>query len=444
MASVFSKSLQIYNAEQFKKSIESADDPYVYFTFGKVDPWPDDNSPPQANASVDVYNTVWKNMIGAKNIIGSDVRLGIRRFDWAANTVYNAYDDCTCSMNMNDANNKFYVVTDDWNIYKCIANNNGANSTTKPTSTLTTATVETADGYVWKYMYTLTDEERLRFVTDEYIPVKTLREDNGSLQWQVQSAASNTAGSIEAIKIINPGVNYPTSGSINITGDGADAQASFTANATTGVIEKITIIDPGYGYTTATASIVAVSGSQGEARVVISPPGGHGSDPVEELGGSFVIINARLKSSETNVLDVNNEFRQVALIKNPLLYNSKNLASSLVYSQTVKFIMDEDVIGDYEEDEIVFQGADVASSTYRGRVASWTAANNRLELIDTYGDVKGGQFLTGETSRVSKFNSLPQERGLKPYTGELLYVNYISPIQRDVDQTEDFKIVISF
>lgn len=443
MASVFSKSLQIYSAEQFKKSIELPDDPYIYFTFGKVDPWTDDNSPPQANASVGVFNSVWKNMIGAKNIIGSDVRLAIRRFDWTPDTVYNAYDDCTCSMDMNDANNKFYVVTDDWNIYKCISNNNGANSTTKPTSTLTTATVETSDGYVWKYMYTLTDEERLRFVTDEFIPVKTLREDNGSLQWQVQSAAANTVGSIEAIKIISPGTNYPASGSISVTGDGADVQASFTANATTGAIEKVTIIDPGYGYTTATATVVSATGEGAEVRVVISPPGGHGSDPVEELGGSHVIINARLKSSETGVLDVSNEFRQVALIKNPVLYNSTNLASSLVYSQTTKFIMGSDVIGDYEKDEIVFQGADVATSSYRGRVASWTPANNRLELIDTYG-VPKAQILSGETSRVAKYNSPPQERGLKPYTGELLYVNYISPIQRDVDQTEDFKIVISF
>ena len=34
-----------------------------------------------------------------------------------------------------------------------------------------------------------------------------------------------------------------------------------------------------------------------EYRAVISPKGGHGSDPVEELGGFYVMINVRLDQS---------------------------------------------------------------------------------------------------------------------------------------------------
>lgn len=441
MTSVFSKSLQIYSAEQFKKSIDSIDDPYVYFTFGKVDPWPNDNSPPQPNTSIDTYNDVWKNMIGAKVLLGSDVRLGIRRNDWTYDTPYHAYDDCSCSMDMNDANIKYFVVTDEWNVYKCIANNNGANSTTKPDSLITTQSIKYSDNYIWKYMYTLTDEERLRFVTDKFIPVRTLREDNGSLQWQVQNAA--TSGAIETIRITNPGSGY-TNGSVVITGDGFDAEATLAVNVSTSGVDYITMIDRGRGYTTANVTIVSSSGQGATARAIISPPGGHGSDPVEELGGSHVIINAKLRNTEAGILDIQNEFRQVALIKNPIQFSSSNQASNLVYSQTIALTLSSEQAGDYEKDEIAFQGATPETASFKGRVASWTRSNNRLELIDTYGTAKT-DIITGNSSRVAKYVvSPPRERGLKPYTGELLYVDYIEPIQRDIEQTEDFKIVISF
>ena len=125
MVSVYSKNLQVYNAQQFKTSIEGSDQPHLYLSFGKISSWTNDSSPPQANTSIAAFNDIWKNMIGAKKIQGNDVRLATRRFNWSNNTTYTAYDDCSCSLNMNDANSKFYVVTDEWNVYKCISNNNG-------------------------------------------------------------------------------------------------------------------------------------------------------------------------------------------------------------------------------------------------------------------------------------------------------------------------------
>ena len=55
---------------------------------------------------------------------------------------------------------------------KCLQNNlsNGA-STIKPTGT-GSAVIEIADGYKWKYMYTVTSQDTLKFVTSEYIPVQ--------------------------------------------------------------------------------------------------------------------------------------------------------------------------------------------------------------------------------------------------------------------------------
>lgn len=439
MTSVYSKNLQILNAKQFKKAIEVSGTPYLYFTFGKVTPWNDDNAPPQANTSVDAFTEIWKNLIGAKLIKGNDARLAIRRFDWEANVAYNAYDDCTCSMNMNDANNKFYVVTDEWNIYKCLSNNNGSLSTSKPTST-SVFVQETEDKYIWKYMYTLTDEERLRFTTSDYIPIKTLSEDNGSLQWQVQDAAIQ--GAIETIKITDPGIGYSTVPSISIVGDGNGANASATINATAGIVESIVISSKGSGYTFANVIISGTTGSNAEASVVLSPPGGHGSNPESELGASFVIINPRLNGTEGGVLDVVNEFRQISIIENPYLLGTKTFATNTAYSQTTTVFLAEGTT-EYLEDEIVYQGESLETAEFKGTVASWDTGNNVLQLIDVSGDPKTVP-LIGNQSRSTRYVTSSIPKDFEPYSGSLIYTNNIKPIQRSSDQTEDFKIVISF
>lgn len=443
MSSIYTKSLQIYNAEQFKASLSEATLPNAYLTFGKVDPWPDINNPTQAVNSVETNIRVWKNMIGAKKIQGNDVRLAIRRFDWVSGTVYTEYDDSEANLDMNDPTANFYVVTDEWNVYKCLGNNNGAPSTEKPTSINTYIAEQLSDKYIWKFMYQLSDEEKLRFTTPNFIPVRTLTEDNGSLQWHVQANA--VQGSIGSIKVTNPGSGYTVTPTVTITGDGTGAEATLTVNPSTYGIEGILITNKGQNYTYATATINQAGGAgQGAtARVVMSPQGGHGADPVEELGASFVIINTQFRGSESGVLDVQNEFRQVAIVKNPILNDAVTVASGIVYSQTTGIFVDE--IGDnYLEDEFVFQGTSLATATFRGQVASWNSTLSLLYLMDVSGTLDLSKAIIGDTTKASHQPRSVINRAFKPYTGSILYINNITSIQRTIDQTEDFKIVVSF
>lgn len=62
-------------------------------------------------------------------------------------------------------NTKFYVVTDDFNVYKCLDNNNGALSTVKPTGTPVEA-IKTSDGYVWKFLYNVPVALRNKFLSN--------------------------------------------------------------------------------------------------------------------------------------------------------------------------------------------------------------------------------------------------------------------------------------
>lgn len=441
MASIYTKSLQIYNAEQFKASLADAALPYLYLTFGKVAPWPDENNPTQAANSVDTNNTVWKSMIGAKKIQGNDARLAIRRFDWTSGTVYDMYDDSESNLDMNDPAVKWYVVTDEWNVYKCLGNNNGGQSTVKPTSINTYIAEQLSDKYIWKFMYQLSDEEKLRFTTSNFIPVRTLTEDNGSLQWHVQNNA--VQGSIGSIKITNAGSGYSvvTPPTITITGDGTGAEAVASVDPSTFGIENILITNKGQNYTYATIEISSITGNGAAARAIMSPNGGHGSNPVEELGASFVIINSQLRGSESGILDTQNEFRQIAIIKNPILKNG-TVASGITYSQTTAITLDP--VGDnYVEDEYVYQGASLATATFKGQVVSWNSALNLLNLIDVSGSLTTDP-LTGDTSKASRQVQTSVDRSFRPYTGNILYINNITSIQRTTDQTEDFKIVVSF
>ena len=214
MVSVHSKNLQVFNASQFKESVSEESNTHIYFTFGKTVPWANDAAPSQANSSVTAENEVWQNMIGAKLLTGNDIRHVVPRYDWVSGETYHAYDHCTCSLNLFN-NLNFYVVTTDWNVYKCLSNNRSTPSTTMPSSLATAGTIHTPDGYIWKYMYTVSPGEQLKYTTASYIPVKTLTTDDNSLQWDVQQAA--TPGGIDIIGVTNGGSGYTSNDTISIT-----------------------------------------------------------------------------------------------------------------------------------------------------------------------------------------------------------------------------------
>lgn len=441
MVSVFSENLRVYNAIHFKQSLIDPDAHNIYLTYGRVTPWANDLAPPQANSSVTSFNDIWQNMVGAKLISGNDVRHAIPRNDWAANTNYAAYDHCTCSLLMFQPNVKFFIVTSDWNVYKCLANNNGGLSSVMPTQIQTTTAVEESDGYIWKYMYTLSAEERIRFMTDEYIPVQTLTLDNNSLQWRVQEDAVD--GAIEAIKVTNGGTNYSNSSNIiiTITGDGSGANAIARTNAAQS-ITNILITDKGQDYTYADVSITGGGGVNAAARVMISPSGGHGSDPMRELGGSYLILNPRVRSSEDGKLPVKNELRQIALIQDPKLKATGNVATGRVYSQVLTVTVSSGS-DDYQLDETVYQGGSLATSTFNGTVVNWDSGNNQLKLANTIGTPISAA-LTGNTSTTSRVIDSVTDKDLLDQSGYLLYIDYIQPITRSIDQTEDYKIVLKF
>lgn len=442
VSSVHSKYLEVYNAKQFKESVSEPSSSNVYLTFGKVTPWPDDNNPPLPNTSVASFNDIWKNMVAGKRITGNDIRHVVPRHNWQANTVYYAYDHLTDSLTLKDANTQFYVLTDEFKVYKCLGNNYGGLSTVKPTSTLTSSQFQTTDLYIWKYMYTLSVEERARFLTPDFMPIKTLTLDDNSLQWIVQREA--TPGAIHNIIVTNGGSGYTSNNiTVTITGDGIDANAYAIRNVTTNTISSIVVDSKGARYTYATVSVIANNESNNAVvRAIISPPGGHGSDPLTELGGSYLLLNPKLQGVETGKLTAANDYRQVAFIEDPLIFGTSSIIGNTVVSQTTNFTLNG-TSAEFLEDEIVYQGDSLANATFKGTVVEWDSANNFIKLNNIEGS-PGSELLIGNTSTGARFLSSTTNPDMEPYSGKLLYIDNIVPIERAEDQTETFQIVLKF
>ena len=92
--------------------------------------------------------------------------------DWTTNTVYPSFND----NQVGQPTPGYYVKTADNHVYVCIRQ--GKNSFGSPVvsnflpdHTDTTLPVEN-DGYIWKYMYTISITDYIKFVSTDFIPVK--------------------------------------------------------------------------------------------------------------------------------------------------------------------------------------------------------------------------------------------------------------------------------
>jgi hypothetical protein len=441
MTSIAFNSLAVNNAEQFKESVsEPTPNTRIFLTYGYIEPWSNDNTPPLPNTSVSSVYEIWNKMVGGKRVTGENIRHVIQRNDWVSGTVYSAYDDR--NIDLFNENNRFYILTDDYHVYKCISNANGAVSTSSPTYVSSGMGSKLADGYIWKYMYSISASEQLNYLTNEYMPVKTLSADDGTIQWDVQQDAVD--GAIHSIVITNPGSNYSNEANLIVTLSGDGSSFSAYANiSSTGAVSNVTINDPGSGYTFATVAITGGGGTGATGRAIIPPTGGHGKDATYELGGSRLIISVKVRGSEEGVLPTTNDIRQIALIKDPYLLDTSIVASNSAFFQGQTITVTGS--GDFIQDEFVYQGASLATSTYSARVLSWDSATNALKVVDINGGLpSGGASLTGAISSTTRFIVSIDDKDFQPLSGQVLYMDNIKPITRAADQTENYKIVLKF
>ena len=462
MAAIITNKFRIHNAAQFKEGFSEAAPTQMYLFIGRSQPWTSDAAPdtPVDTVESEYYN--YDDMIAMKRIQASDVSHAILRRDWTSGKYYDIYRhnyngsaaqgadiDAGTSVTratLFDAN--YFVVTDEYNVYKCLDNRNASNvvaaSTTKPTGTSTTA-FTTADGYVWKYMYSISAADVLKFVSTDFIPVKTLDSNPGSTdsyynQYLVQAAA--VSGAINNIIVTAGGSGYTSAPTVTIDGDGTGATA--TATITGAAVTAINITAAGSGYTYITVALSGGAGTGAAATAMVSPKGGHGADPVKELGGFYVIMNVRLEYADGGGdFPVDNDYRRIGIVKDPQLFGTTNLATASTLRATKTLTLQAGVSGTFTVDEVITQ----TSTGATGRIVSYDSTSRVIYYIKQQGVQNNIAFTTGNnitgagSGAVGNVSALGNPE-VAIDTGDIIYFENRRPINRASDQLEDIKIVV--
>lgn len=435
MAAIVTSKFRISNSLKFISGFSETPSTNMYLFIGRPKAWPDDNSPPTPVDNVQSEFDIWKDMMAVKRVQSSDVRSATIRRNWTSGTVYDYYrpDYSTTTTSYSGATSlataTYFVLTSDYNVYKCISNNKNAASTVMPTGT-GNSIITTADGYMWKYMYTVSTGDITKFLTIDFMPVVT----NAT----VSAAAVN--GSIPFTRVDVGGTGYTTA-TVAIVGDGSGATA--TATLAGGAVTAITMTAVGTGYTYATATITG-NGTGAVAVPVISPKGGHGYDAVTELSAFYVILNTRLEYAETgSTFPTANDYRRVGLIKNPYNYGTTTIATTSALS-TLSSLTLAAGAGTFVSDELITG----ATSGAQARVADYNSTTRVLRYYQTSAEnfkvFTTSEVISGGTSIASGTISAKGNPSIQPNSGDIVYVEQRRPIARAADQVESISLVVEF
>jgi hypothetical protein len=487
MAAIITNKFRIHNQEQFVESFSESSPNVYYLGIGRPQAFTtqtrgdsrteyqgSDTAPPTPiDSNYEEFNT-FNELLAAKKVTSSEISICIPRRNWATGTVYDYYrhdyghfvTGSTSSVQTANSgattlfDSNFYVLTDDFNVYKCLDNNSNANSTVKPTGT-STSILSTGDGYKWKYMYSLTASQQTNFLSTDFMGVAT----NST----VSAAAVDGAVNVVKIKTAGSGGTNGSHTGVDIRGDGSSGKATVTISG--GAVTAVTVTTPGTGYTFGyirvadinTAGGGSLSGS--ELDVIIEPKGGHGANAIEELGGFFVMLNTNFEAAETsNTGDFTtaNDFRKVVLLRDILSGGSAASATTL---RATKAVLVTSPSGTFTADEEINQ----ATTGAVGKVVEWDSSNNILyyiqtrfndEGVDSNGNLtafSGANAITGQSSSASAtpstssttvdniaFTSGYNSGEIDADTGDVMYIENRSPITRASDQTENVKLIIEF
>jgi len=418
----------------------------LYCFLSRIDPWSSDLDPEDPTQDTAYLKNVYKNMFVVKKIQSNDIAIVTQRIDWESGTVYDYYRD-NIDMLSKDANGflnlRFYVRNQYDQVFKCLWNNNGGNSTEQPyfqPGTYGTNNIyKGADGYKWKYIYTIDIGIKTKFMDSVWMPVPILETTLDPL------STSAGCGDIEVINVINGGSGYDPANStitVSITGDGSGAVASVTSSNNT--ITDVVVTNPGTNYSFATINIVSSSGAGANVIAPISPIGGHGFDAVTELGCNHVMLTATFNGSEGGYIPTNIDYRQVGILNNPLALSTyPNFANSTIYKTSTDFVVASG-FGSYVNDEVIYQGSTLESASFSAKVLSFDVASNIINLINITGNPTINAPVFGNSSGTVRTLLSVSTPDFITFSGRINYIENRSGVQRSSDGIEQFKFVLQY
>ena len=373
---------------------------------------------------------------------------------WVSEAPYEAYD------NNNPYQTNFYVINSSREVFLCIqqgknADGSAKNSFVEPTSTLANQeakTFETGDGYLWRYMYKMSNLAYGTFRTKTYTPVKQVTNRATTIPEEITQIGlqdSSVPGQILNIAVDNGGVNY-TSPTITISGNGSGAQ--FFAEVFDNKIVNVRCDSNGLGdflhgtnYDYAQVVVTDPGGGSGaKLRAVLSSRDGVNKDPVSTLKCREIMLQTDFIGTEENTIVANGtDFRQVGVIKGLEKYTSDSDFTGNTGKVTKILTLGSESIQAPESwiDNDTFSNAlqtvtakvfDLDGTTlyyYQDEETGFENFSLNESIINTAG---------GTASIVNLVNP-----DVDAYSGDILYINTLaSAVERSAEQTEDIRIVI--
>ena len=361
MAAIVTDQFRILNASNFVDNVTDSNNSYYVFVglsnpttsgFGRKTDFNTDTPSPTDN--INYMNFVGDNMSFGKKVTSDNVRRLVRKISWSRGTKYEMYrhdynlnntSPITGSARLYDSN--YYVMNSDFKVYICIDNGSSGINTTgnasldEPTFTdLEPSKAGTSgDGYLWKYLFTVSPSDIIKFDSTDFISVS----NNWSTSTDSQIVAVRDNGDsdvnnnqIKKVYIENQGVGYSngTGQEVNILGDGTGGKV--VVDVVNGRITNAVVSAGGKGYTYGMVDLGAIGNTSASTKAslipIIPPSKGHGHDIYKELGSDRVLVFARFDTSTTNDFPVNTSFSQIGILKNPTSIGSTSLFTDPTFS----------------------------------------------------------------------------------------------------------------
>ena len=512
MSAVVTDQFRILNASNFINSaVNNANSYYVFLGldnpttvgFGRTSNWDTNVPTPTDNFE---YSSHYKNTsLFGKKITSSNIRKIIRKVTWTSNTSYDMYrNDYSISNPTPNSNSSrlydsnYYVINSDYRVYICIDNGSsgtnltGNKSQDEPTFTdlEPSAAGVSGDGYIWKYLFSVSPNDIIKFDSTEYVVVPNDWETSTDSQIvDVREAGDSSINfnQIKKVYVADGGTGY-SSGTVDILGDGSGGRVLVTVDSN-GTIISTTVTAGGSGYTYGIVDLGSLQpggslSNPAKLIPIIPPSKGHGYDIYSELGTDKVLVYARFDDS-TKDFPTDTYFSQVGIIKNPTIFNSdiiftENQYSSLYSIKLTSSFSGTPIIG--EEITQTRQDGNVA----KGYVASYDSETKVLKYFrdrslyfgngtdqTDYNTVTAGSTLyefESSASTISPFTgsidttfsdnkvtvgnkvidlAVTFSNGLanpeiNKNTGDIIYIDNRPLVQRDIRQKEDVKIILEF
>ena len=217
-ASLLTHTFKVNHIMNMLDEFTNGDGTVHYMFIGAHKPYENETQPTDPENSISyVSYDVFRNMIAGVLIGANDVVPMIRNIPWSEK-VFAQYDDRTVDWMDQD----FYCVVEElsaYHVFKCLSNSAGVRSTVMPLRSQIEPDDEffmTADGYQWKYLYSIDEVDYRKFATPNFIPVFPNSE----------VTANAVDGAVESIEIVNPGaqLNSYAVGSIDDVAVGGNLQ----------------------------------------------------------------------------------------------------------------------------------------------------------------------------------------------------------------------------